>query len=157
MRNNVRGFTLIELMIVVTILGILASIAMPAYQDYAKRAKISEALTAISQCRSEVTHYFQINSTLPTLPNKYGCENSQPSTSYVKKIETGADGSIGVTLQSVDPLVDNTVVTMVPVDKNGNVYKTGSVQVFRWICGSKTVGAVKTTTPQNYLPSSCRS
>jgi type IV pilus assembly protein PilA len=156
MYQDQRGFTLIELMIVVVIIGILATIAVPAYQDYAKRSKISEALAAISQCRTEVSHYLQINPSLPAAANKYGCEASTPTTAYVAKIETGIDGSIGITLQSIDPLVNGKILSMVPVKQDGTVYATGSVQVFKWLCGSRTVGAVKTTVPQNFLPGSCR-
>ena len=157
MKFRTQGFTLIEMMIVVAIIGILASIAMPAYQDYAKRAKISEALTAISQCRTEISHYLQVNSTLPSLPNKFGCESTNvATTAYVRRIRTGTDGSIGVELQSIDPMVNNRIVSMVPLDSNGNTYVAGNVQVYRWLCGSTTKGAIKTDVPPNFLPTSCR-
>mgnify|MGYP003383320851 CR=1 FL=1 len=156
MKFRAQGFTLIEMMIVVAIIGILASIAMPAYQDYAKRAKISEALTAISQCRTEVSHYLQVNATLPSLPNRFGCESTTPKTAYVRSIKTGTDGSIAVELQSIDQAVNFKTVTMVPLDKNGNTYGAGNVQVYKWLCGSTTKGALKTDVPPNFLPTSCR-
>ena len=142
MLSRERGFTLIELMLVVAIIGILLTIAMPAYQDYAKRAKVSEALAALSNCRSEVTHYLMVNSSLPSLPNKFGCETSVATTSYVRRIDTGTDGSIGVMVQSIDPAVDLKVVSMVPVDKNGIPYSTGGIQVYKWLCGSTSIFAV---------------
>jgi len=154
------GFTLIELMIVVTIIGILASIALPAYEEYAKRAKITEALTALSQCRTEITHYFQVVGKLPTSANTFGCETSTSATAYVQSITTATDGSVGATLQSIDPQVNATVVSMLPLDANGNVYTNaslgGGAQVYRWLCGSRTLGIIKTTTPANFLPNSCR-
>ena len=61
-RSMQKGFTLIELMIVVAIIGILAAVALPAYQDYTKRAKISEVILAASACRTSITEVFQTNS-----------------------------------------------------------------------------------------------
>ena len=61
-RSLQQGFTLIELMIVVAIIGILAAVALPAYQDYTKRAKLSEVILAASACRTSITEIFQSNS-----------------------------------------------------------------------------------------------
>ena len=154
--NSDNGFTLIELMIVVAIIGILATIAIPAYSDYAKRAKISEALAAAGKCKSEVSAYMQINRTLPSAANSFGCESTSSVTTYIASIQTGTDGSIGVTLQDIDPLINGKVLSMLPVDAAGAVYSTGNVQVYKWICGSRTLGIRKTTVPANYLPGSCR-
>ena len=154
--NDSKGFTLIELMIVVAIIGVLASIAVPAYLDYAKRAKITEALSALSHCKSEVTNYLQTNPSLPGAANRFGCEKASGVTAYVASVQTGTDGSIGIRLQDIDPLINGRVLSMVPVDQNGNLFATGHVQVYKWICGSTTVGIHKTTVPPNYLPNSCR-
>lgn len=91
-----QGFTLIELMIVVAIIGILATLALPSYQDYTTRAKVSEMILAASKCRTAVTEYFQSKGEFADA-DKYGCESKGPVSQYVKSVATKGGGVIEVT------------------------------------------------------------
>jgi type IV pilus assembly protein PilA len=154
-RSLQQGFTLIELMIVVAIIGILAAIALPAYQDYTVRAKNSEVILAASACRTTITEVLQSASSLPTA-NNWGCESSAATSQYVASVVTNADGVITVTSQNIRNTAANAVggaVTLIPSSA-----PTGAVvvplvgqSVARWICG----GAGTTVAPK-FLPGSCR-
>src|SRR5690606_6196553 len=113
-----KGFTLIELMIVVAIIGILAAVALPAYQDYTVRAKVSEAVLAGSTCRTAVSEAFQAASTLPAA-GAFGCEvgsaNSKASK-YVQSVTTLTGGIIEVTTTNDPSLKEaaSKVIQMTP-------------------------------------------
>ena len=99
MKRVQQGFTLIELMIVVAIVGILAAIALPAYQDYIVRSKMSEGTAALAACKTSVAEYTSSHgSTMPGTLVAAGC-SSTPST-YVASLDVGANGVISVTTQA---------------------------------------------------------
>jgi type IV pilus assembly protein PilA len=89
MKRIQQGFTLIELMIVVAIVGILAAIALPAYQDYVVRSKMSETEAAIAACKTSVSEYVSVHSNFPTNIEEAGCSNTD--SQYVK----GSTASVG--------------------------------------------------------------
>lgn len=101
--NAQKGFTLIELMIVVAIIGILAAIALPAYQDYTKRAKMSEVVAFIASAKTGVAEGYADLNTLTGIDNaKAGLADATDITSkYVKEL-TVTDGVITVEVQGID-------------------------------------------------------
>ena len=160
-RNLQKGFTLIELMIVVAIIGILAAVALPAYQDYTKRAKVSELILAASSCRTSVTESYASGNSFAA--NNWGCENTATggASKYVASIQTTADGAITVTAQNIgDTDIDGKIVSLIPYhsDTVAKAVATSGhlgAPVFKWLCGSSSATPA-TTIKSKFLPGSCR-
>ena len=156
-----QGFTLIELMIVVAIIGILAAVALPAYQTYTVKAKVSEAVLAASSCRTTVSEVYQTGSTAAApASNGWGCESTGGNASkYVNTVTTDANGKITVTLSSDSSLqaATATVLTLVPMNSAGSALTAasiGSTQVYQWRCGNS--GDNTSSALLRYLPGSCK-
>jgi type IV pilus assembly protein PilA len=157
MKQLQKGFTLIELMIVVAIIGILAAVALPAYQDYTIRAKMSEVILGMSACRTSITEVFQSGPATAIPVNGWGCEyGGTTATKYVAAVNTSADGAVLATVQGISTAVNGSVVTLVPMQTSTTVAKvtTGSsTSLYGWRCGNSGDG---TNVPNKYLPGSCR-
>jgi type IV pilus assembly protein PilA len=139
MKSMQKGFTLIELMIVVAIIGILAAIAIPAYSDYTKRAKVTELVTAASACKASVSEYFQTQGFYPATTAASGC-----STQLTAKMSaftlTANTGVITITSAITGVTGDYKLVPTEAGTSSG---------VLEWACTTSTI-------PSKYLPANCR-
>ncbi|WP_301673006.1 pilin [Neisseria blantyrii] len=142
-----KGFTLIELMIVIAIVGILAAVALPAYQDYTARAQMSEALTLAEGQKAAVVEYFSDNGVFPASNASAGIATASTITGkYVAKVEVGKVGTSGAQITStmkssgVNADIKGKTLTLVGQQNSGS---------FSWECKKGTVD-------DKFLPSSCR-
>jgi type IV pilus assembly protein PilA len=138
MKSIQKGFTLIELMIVVAIIGILAAVALPAYQDYTIRAKLSDVVLAASACRTTITEVYQSGSGTAPIANNWGCESASATSKYVKSIATDADGVVTVTATGFARTdIDDKAITLTPMSSTGAAMSGTSfnTSVFAWKCG----------------------
>lgn len=165
MKKVQQGFTLIELMIVIAIIGILAAVALPAYQDYTIRAKMSEVVLAASSCRTTISEVSQTGFATAPEADGFGCgeggDSSSPISQYVESISTSAAGVIEVKVRNIASAVNGEVVQLRPyVDAdltqaatsgaNGTFVRGYAQPIRSWACGPKGSLEVK------YLPATCR-
>jgi type IV pilus assembly protein PilA len=143
MKTNQQGFTLIELMIVVAIIGILAAVAIPAYQDYTIRAKVTEVLVIGASAKTSISEYYSSLNDMPTAANS-GINTNPAQSTYVSLIgytRTSATvGSATYTLDNLNTDADSTTIIF---------EGTGSVNGVSWTCNTGGV-------PKKYMPANCR-
>ena len=143
MKKVQQGFTLIELMIVVAIIGILAAIAIPAYQDYITRSKVTELVTAGSACKASVSEYYASQNSFPGDISAAGCSNNP--TDKIASLGVGTGGVITVTAGSgAAPAVG--VYQLTPT---ANSTSGGAIT---WACNGSYTNKIQS----KYLPANCR-
>ena len=141
-RSMQKGFTLIELMIVVAIIGILAAVALPAYQDYTVRAKVSEVILAASSAKTAVAESAQVNATMPLTASLTVDTQASKWVSQVSYAnDTASTGHITVITSAADTKINGVTVLM-----NGELKTNGQVV---WECRPGTINP-------KYLPASCK-
>ena len=137
-----QGFTLIELMIVVAIIGILAAVAIPAYQDYTVRAKVSEVLVIAGKDKTSYSEYFISQGTDPTTLAQAGINPAAAQSAYLTSDTTM--GTVG--------LIEYTLGSLGPSDATGTLQMSAATSAngVTWTCKAGTF-------PDKYLPANCRS
>jgi type IV pilus assembly protein PilA len=142
MKRVQQGFTLIELMIVVAIVGILAAIALPAYQDYTIRSRVSEALAAAGACKTQIAEFTASRGTVPGSSAEAGC--SDVASKYADAPAVGAGGVITMTTSAATEMgaAATKTFTLTPNPADGT-------PITEWVC------AVGTIQPK-YVPANCR-
>ncbi|MDK9557233.1 pilin [Marinobacter sp. M216] len=147
MNQGQKGFTLIELMIVVAIIGILAAVAIPAYQDYVARSQVTEAVNLTAGLKSPSAEYFQNKATVPTLAEL----GATTAGKYVASMAIAQDSTNAWTISA----------TMDTTGVNNNIAgETFAISTAdggsTWDCGTIGAAAATTTLAANYLPTSCK-
>ena len=160
-----QGFTLIELMIVVAIIGILAAIAIPAYQDYTIRAKVTEGIGLADAAKTAVSEAYQSGDLVPGVSSlAAGWIPTQTATKYVSSIVVAASGLITVTYSAVVPQISTQTLTLSP-NIGGKVLAAGLSGNIDWACATLTANTAaanglgviaKGTLLARYTPTSCK-
>lgn len=152
MQRSQGGFTLIELMIVVAIIGILAAIAIPNYQKYVTRARITEAMNFLGAARTDLAEYYQTQTRMPQADGQDALDQltiSKVSSAVVSGLDykQGTDEDSAILIANIKPSVFQEDLT----DAKLGWYAQGTGGTIAWTCA-----AVDKSIPLKYLPADCR-
>jgi type IV pilus assembly protein PilA len=151
MKTMQKGFTLIELMIVVAIIGILAAIALPAYQDYIARSKLSEAMTFLSTAKTSVSEFVASNNAVPADANTAGIDIAPGNAKYIAAMGYARNGSIQAIISAT---LNNQVSTLLSTAGTNKVGLEGVVDInngtVTWVCVAQDAAMYR------FIPANCR-
>jgi type IV pilus assembly protein PilA len=160
-----KGFTLIELMIVVAIIGILAAIAIPAYQDYTIRAKVTEGIGLADAVKTSVSEAYQSGDSAAVATLATNWTPTSVASKYVKSIGLTAGGVITVVYSTIVPQISTKTLVLTP-SINNTALTTGGLQgSVDWACATASHGAATAngltvvtdgTLDARYSPASCK-
>ena len=146
MKTVQQGFTLIELMIVIAIIGILAAVAIPAYNDYTVRARLSEVMVVASAAKTSASEYYLSTGNTPTSSTQAGINTNANQSDYISAITLDTAGTSINLRYTIEPLASDIVAGANEVVFSGFADENG----VQWDC------AINTTVPAKYLPANCR-